>query len=251
MKKRSNKGKSRAERTRGEGYEPVLVADKPKRIKMGRPTDFSDTMIDEAATMARHGATDHEISEALGIRRSTIYVWRDKYPEFANALAEGKAVFDDRIERSLAERAKGYEYTAEKVFSNGQRAVVTEHVPADVGAGVRWLVQRKRWKPDSVLGELGLLPDDAQGASQAEIGVRALAIGALALLGAAAHNSQQPATIDVTPNRQEETDDGEDNRDPATAQRSEGPSRDAGARSPHEHQGHDREPDDRDPDFDF
>lgn len=243
MKKRSNKGKSRQERTRGEGYEPVLVADKPVRIKLGRPTAFREELIDEVAEWCRAGATDQEIMNHFGISNAALYRWREKFPEFKAAMDEGKAKFDERIERSFADRARGYNHMVEKVFSNGLRVRVMEHVPAETGAAKIWLTQRGRFKPDSVLGELGLNPGDLAGASQAEIGVRALAIGALALLGAAAHNSQQPATIDVTPNRQEETDDAEQQDSFAGGDRGRGGNRQGSVA------GH--EPDDRDPDFDF
>jgi hypothetical protein len=244
MKKRSNKGKSRLERTRGEGYEPVLVADKPKRIKIGRPSTFREELIDEIADRCRHGATDSEIMLEFGIANSTLYRWREMYPEFAKAMDEGKAKFDERVVRRFVDRAAGFSYMSEKAFSNGTRVKVVEYVPPDPGAAKIWLTQRGVFKPDSVLGELGLNPGDLAGASQAEIGVRALAIGALALLGAAAHNSQQPATIDVTPNRQEETDDDEETAD---LRRGDGP--DTGEGGAAEVVG--REPDDRDPDFDF
>ena len=49
-------------------------------------------------------------------RRSPIWRWRAKHEEFCNAVKAGKEAFDDRVERSLAQRAIGYSFQVEKVF---------------------------------------------------------------------------------------------------------------------------------------
>jgi hypothetical protein len=58
-----------------------------------------------------------------------------------------------RVERSLYERANGYNYTAVKVFmpAGAKKPVVvhyTEHLPHDVGAAFIWLKNRDpdRWR---------------------------------------------------------------------------------------------------------
>jgi hypothetical protein len=101
--------------------------------------------------MAKLGGTDFEIAEELGISTSTLWRWRSLYPEFSSALIEGKEAFDNRIERSLAQRAAGYSYHSEKVFQyEGQviRAGIVEHVPPDVGAIKMWLGNRRpdQWR---------------------------------------------------------------------------------------------------------
>lgn len=70
----------------------------------------------------------------------------------------GKDLPDDRVERSLYQRAIGYTFDAEKVFcSNGRiaRAAVVEHVPPDIGAAKLWLTNRRpdKWR-DKVATEL-------------------------------------------------------------------------------------------------
>jgi hypothetical protein len=101
--------------------------------------------------MALMGAGDFEIAEELGVKTSTVWRWRGKYPEFCSALDQGKDAFDDRIERSLAQRAAGYSIHTEKVFNyEGTivRADVVEHYPPDVGAIKLWLGNRRpdKWK---------------------------------------------------------------------------------------------------------
>lgn len=114
--------------------------------KMGRPTKYKPEYARIAAALCRRGATDFELAEEFEVTTVTIWNWQSKYEEFFNALREGKAAFDDRIERSLAQRATGYAYHTEKVFQfQGSivRAKVVEHVPADIGAAKLWLTNRR------------------------------------------------------------------------------------------------------------
>jgi hypothetical protein len=67
---------------------------------------------------------------------------------------EGKEAFDNRIERSLAQRAAGYSVHTEKVFQyEGTivRAETVEHYPPDVTACRLWLMNRRpdKWRDKS------------------------------------------------------------------------------------------------------
>jgi hypothetical protein len=58
-----------------------------------------------------------------------------------------KASYDDRVERSLAQRALGYSYHAEKPFRYQGEVVkvqYVEHVPPHVAAAKFWLLNRRR-----------------------------------------------------------------------------------------------------------
>ena len=73
---------------------------------------------------------------------------------FSEAVIAGKDKADARVERALFGRAVGYTHESEKVFMNkGKivRAKVTEHVPADTGAALNWLKNRKpdAWREKS------------------------------------------------------------------------------------------------------
>lgn len=132
---------------------PVVVGHAPKtKVRgVGRPTDYKPEFVAIARAMAKLGGTDFEIAEELGVKTSTIWRWRSKYPEFCSAIEEGKEAWDNRIERSLAQRAAGYSYHSEKVFNyEGQivRAETIEHVPPDVGAIRLWLMNRRpdQWR---------------------------------------------------------------------------------------------------------
>jgi hypothetical protein len=120
----------------------------------GRPEGYHPRFVEIARAMCRLGATDFDLAQEFGVRTETIWYWRCKYPEFSNSTLEGKEAFDNRIERSLAQRAAGYSYHSEKVFQyEGTivRAETVEHVPPDVSAIRLWLMNRRpdKWRDKS------------------------------------------------------------------------------------------------------
>jgi hypothetical protein len=126
----------------------------------GRPTAYRPEFAKVAKGMSRLGATDFDIAEELGVTTVTIWNWRSKHQEFFNALLEGKEAFDDRIERSLAQRAAGYSYHSQKVMQfEGQtvRADIIEHIAPDVGAIKLWLGNRRpdKWKEKAEVNVTG------------------------------------------------------------------------------------------------
>lgn len=96
---------------------------------------------------ARDGWIDTRIAAQIGISPSTLYDWKRKYPEIADALAEGKEVVDAKVENALLKRALGYEYkeTRREGQPGGAAKIIetTRHVPPDVAAGIFWLKNRK------------------------------------------------------------------------------------------------------------
>lgn len=115
--------------------------------KGGRPTAYKHEFCEKAKAFCEQGATDLEVADHLGVNAATLYRWKGKYPEFCEALKAGKAAADDRVERSLYNRAVGYTFDSEKVFQyQGQivRAQTVEHVPPDTTAAIFWLKNRRR-----------------------------------------------------------------------------------------------------------
>jgi hypothetical protein len=132
----------------------------PEPAPVGAPTVYKPEFAMVAKAMAKLGATDFEIAEELGVNTTTLWRWRSKHAEFCNALMEGKDAFDDRIERSLAQKAAGYTFHTEKVMQfEGQivRANIVEHVPPDVGAIKLWLSNRRpdKWREKSEVALTG------------------------------------------------------------------------------------------------
>ena len=131
-----------------EGIEPETVTGDPPKHPGGRPTKYKPEYARIARTMCNMGATDAELADAFEVKVSTIWRWTSSHPEFCSALKVDKGEYDERIKRSLAQRALGYSYDAVKIFHPaGAPAPVyapyREHVPPDPGAAKIWLCNRQ------------------------------------------------------------------------------------------------------------
>ncbi len=120
----------------------------------GRPSAYQKKFAKQAEELCMHGATDMELAEFFKVDVRTIYNWKHSHPDFFQALKVGKDALDDRVERSLYQRAVGYSFDSEKVFHfQGMitRAPVIEHVPPDPGAALSWLKNRRgeKWREKS------------------------------------------------------------------------------------------------------
>lgn len=112
----------------------------------GRPTSYKPAYAEQARKLCELGATDIELADFFEVNVATIYRWRHREPKFCEALKVGKDACDDRVERSLYNRAVGYTFESEKVFQfQGQivRAETKEHVPPETGAAMSWLKNRR------------------------------------------------------------------------------------------------------------
>ena len=77
--------------------------------KKGRKSLFREEYILIAKAAARFGAIEEEIADELNIGITTLERWKRENPEFRRALNVGKQAADDRVERSLYQRANGYD----------------------------------------------------------------------------------------------------------------------------------------------
>ena len=97
---------------------------------------------------AKSGLTDEQIAKNIGINRTTLYDWKKKEVNIADALKKGKEVIDFEVENALLKRALGYEYE-EKTYENGiLTKKVKKHVAPDTTAQIFWLKNRqvKKWR---------------------------------------------------------------------------------------------------------
>lgn len=97
---------------------------------------------------ARDGLTDEQIASNCGCAASTLYVWKDKYPEIAEALKKGKEIVDIIVENALLKRALGYNYE-EIVEEYGEITKrVTKTALPDTTAQIFWLKNRRpdKWR---------------------------------------------------------------------------------------------------------
>ena len=93
---------------------------------------------------ARDGLTDQQIAKNIGINRTTLYDWKKKETNIADALKKGKEIIDFEVENALLKRALGYEYE-EETYENGiLTKKVKKQVPPDTTAQIFWLKNRKK-----------------------------------------------------------------------------------------------------------
>ena len=110
----------------------------------------------------------------MRIHISTFYDYKNKYPEFSEAIKKGKEIVDYEVENAFLKKTQGYnvqvlknikvkhiEYdveTGRKVSETEElREVYDEiHVPADTAAQIYWLKCRK---PDKWREKNGPSPD--------------------------------------------------------------------------------------------
>jgi len=117
----------------------------------GRPKTYKADFAKQAQKLCAIGATDAELADFFEVDVRTIYRWKHEHEEFCQAVHVGKEVLDERVERSLYQRAVGYTFDSEKVFHfQGMitRAPTREHVPPDPGAALNWLKNRQpeKWR---------------------------------------------------------------------------------------------------------
>ncbi len=110
--------------------------------------------LNEVEKWAKAGVADKQIAKNLGVAYSTFRDYVKKHSELSASLSKGKQEIDEKVENALLKRALGYEYDEVKEIYEGdqltKRQVITKHVPADVGAMIFWLKNRRpqEWKSD-------------------------------------------------------------------------------------------------------
>jgi len=114
----------------------------------GRPSAYKPEFAEIARRACQIGFTDQELAELLCVSVRTLYNWKNDHEEFLHALKAGKEVADDRVERSLYERAVGYRVEAVKIFMPaGAKTPVyaqyVEHHAPDTTAAIFWMKNRR------------------------------------------------------------------------------------------------------------
>lgn len=123
----------------------------------GRPPKYTPDFARQAEKLCQLGATDIDLAGFFGVNTVTIWRWQSQHEEFCNALRVGKEYADERVKRSLYQRAVGYSFSSEKIFCNNgsiTKAECTEHVPPDTNACKTWLFNRQpqEWRDKVVIG---------------------------------------------------------------------------------------------------
>lgn len=119
----------------------------------GRPTLYNRCMPQIVFNFALLGLTDERIAKAMGIDVTTFYQWVKAYPEFSQALIDGRENADGIVINALFKRATGFKYQSTKIFHNKDDGTVyapyEEYVVPDVTAAKYLLsVRRGRMRKD-------------------------------------------------------------------------------------------------------
>lgn len=143
---------------------PPLIERVPKEARrVGRPPAEYDPLFhpEQAFRYALLMCTQEEMAELFHISKETFYDWKDRYPEFSDAIERGGDKTDAEVANSLRNRAIGYVIRKQAAFKvkkgrdheEVQIVDLEEEVPAETKAIGLWLGnrQRKRWKerPDN------------------------------------------------------------------------------------------------------
>jgi hypothetical protein len=119
--------------------------------KPGRPSSFSDHLVENLLELAKTGATDEQLAAAANVSVATLNNWKGRHPSFLEALKKAKDVADLLVEASLYKRATGYSHKAVKFFCHMGVVIAEEyeeHYPPDTVACIFWLKNRspERWR---------------------------------------------------------------------------------------------------------
>lgn len=123
-----------------------------KKHPGGRPTLYKPEYADQAFKYCLLGATDEELAAFFEVDERTINRWKNDYPEFCQALKEGKEKADANVADRLYNRAMGYTHK-ETVTTSYQGQItdtkeIDKHYPPDTTAAIFWLKNRqpKKWR---------------------------------------------------------------------------------------------------------
>lgn len=119
----------------------------------GRPSDYKPEYAKQAAKLCALGATDQEIADFFEVDVRTIHNWKHAHEEFFHSIKTAKEAADERVERSLFQKAIGYEQDEVKIFMPGGAdkpvyAPFRAKIAPDTTAAIFWLKNRRSgaWK---------------------------------------------------------------------------------------------------------
>ena len=98
--------------------------------KMGAPSKLIGVNLNMVKELYKYGKTDKEVAEILEVTEQTINNWKKANVDFFESLKAGKELSDDRVKKSLYDRANGWKDSEGKEY------------PPDTTAGIFWLKNR-------------------------------------------------------------------------------------------------------------
>jgi hypothetical protein len=115
--------------------------------KRGPASGFKSDFCKLARKFCILGATNEQLAELFEVSVSTIGAWLVQFPDFKEAVRQGRAVADAEVAESLFGRATGHDRKIEKIVATPEGPQVmsyTRHYEADTAACIFWLRNRRR-----------------------------------------------------------------------------------------------------------
>lgn len=138
------RGKPTNQSPSGENKKPA--AETPRNDGRSRVVTYEAHFARIAKVICRLGGSDIDLAAALGVEEDKIHEWIREHADFREACRFGIDAADASVERSLLQRALGYDRTDVKVFRHRGRVIYAPyrvHVIPDVKAAIFWLVSRR------------------------------------------------------------------------------------------------------------
>jgi hypothetical protein len=129
-----------------------------KKRSKGRPSKFESINIKDVEKLYKLGLTDIQVADFLDVNQSTLNLWKQKYPDFSESLKHWKNGADEKVEKSLYQRALGFEFEevcTENLVIDGKevggaekKKVTRKIYVGDVTAQIFWLKNRQpaQWR---------------------------------------------------------------------------------------------------------
>lgn len=125
---------------------PATKAPKNTDKLAGRPSKYRPEFAEQARKLCELGATDADLADFFKVAVSTVALWKVVHEAFSDALKASKSRADDAVERSLFQRAIGYEHDEVDIRVVGGEVVQTairKRYPPDPVSMIFWLKNRR------------------------------------------------------------------------------------------------------------
>jgi len=94
----------------------MATTKRKKRRPVGRPTEFKSKYIKETIKLSTLGVTEEKIAWYFGVHPNTFRGWKTRYPDLADAIAEGKAKRDVALLTAMFANATQRHNPAVQIF---------------------------------------------------------------------------------------------------------------------------------------
>ena len=132
---------------------------------MGRPTKYRDEFVEQARFVCESkGFTDEDLAALFRVSVSTLDLWKQRHPEFSEAIKRAKEEFDGQvIERACVTAASGYWYQDEIWDPKTEQIIrLWKYARPDPKMLMVWMHNRRDWRlpapPRAVEGRGHALP---------------------------------------------------------------------------------------------